>query len=149
MTTDHPTSAGRSPGRRLYGLLTPFPAVCFLAAFVTDLAYWRTASGQWETFSIWLLSGGLIMALLAAIVGLIDWFANARGRGLHPAWPWLIADTVAVLLSLLNAFVHSRDGYTAVIPTGLILSAVVALILVVTGLWGWGRAYRAGWEESQ
>lgn len=123
-------------------MLTPFPAVCFLAALATDLAYWKTASGQWETFSIWLLAGGLIMALLAAIVGLIDWFVNARQEGLHPAWGWLIADTVAVLLSLLNAFVHSRDGYTAVMPTGLILSIVVAIVLLVTGWAGWTRAYR-------
>jgi uncharacterized membrane protein len=36
------------------------------------------------------------------------------------------------LLSLLNAFVHSRDGYTAVVPTGLTLSALVVAILLFT-----------------
>jgi uncharacterized membrane protein len=142
MTTAHPPSTGRPAGRRLYGMLTPFPAVCFIAAFVTDLAYWHTALGQWETFSIWLLTGGLIAALFAAIVGLIDYFASERQRGLQPAWAPLIGDAAATLLSLLNAFVHSRDGYTAVLPTGLILSGVVVLILLVTGWAGWTRAYR-------
>jgi uncharacterized membrane protein len=42
------------------------------------------------------------------------------------------------VLALLNVFVHSRDGYTAVVPTGLTLSAcVVAILLIfmVTGSW--------------
>lgn len=142
MTTDLPTYAGPSAGRRIYGMLAAFPAVCFLAALVTDLAYWKTAEGLWETFSVWLIAGGLVMAAVAALVGLVDWFASARGRGLRPAWPALIGNTVAVLLSILNVFVHSRDGWTAVIPTGLILSAVVALILLFTGWSGWGAAYR-------
>jgi uncharacterized membrane protein len=36
------------------------------------------------------------------------------------------------LLSLFNAFVHSRDGYTAVVPTGLMLSALVVAVLILT-----------------
>jgi uncharacterized membrane protein len=38
--------------------------------------------------------------------------------------------------------VHSRDGYTAVVPTGLILSGVVVLILMVTAWMGWEMVYR-------
>jgi uncharacterized membrane protein len=43
-----------------------------------------------------------------------------------------------MLVALLNVFVHSRDGYTAVVPTGLTLSACVVailLIFIVTGGW--------------
>jgi uncharacterized membrane protein len=36
------------------------------------------------------------------------------------------------LLALTNAFVHSRDGYTAVVPTGLMLSGIVVVVLVLT-----------------
>jgi uncharacterized membrane protein len=36
------------------------------------------------------------------------------------------------LLSLINAFVHSRDGYTAVVPTGLMLSGLVVVVLLLT-----------------
>jgi uncharacterized membrane protein len=38
------------------------------------------------------------------------------------------------LLALINAFVHSRDGYTAVVPTGLMLSTFVVIVLVLTPL---------------
>jgi uncharacterized membrane protein len=53
-------------------------------------------------------------------------------------WPHAVGYALAVLLSLLNAFVHSRDGYTAVVPTGLALSGLVVVILLITG-WA-GRA---------
>ena len=55
----------------------------------------------------------------------------------------------ASVLSLVNAFVHSRDGYTAVVPTGLILSATVLLILLIARLYhrpGTGRPYPSGRE---
>jgi uncharacterized membrane protein len=42
----------------------------------------------------------------------------------------VIAYAIAVLLSLINAFVHSRDGYTAVVPAGVTLSALVVVLLL-------------------
>jgi uncharacterized membrane protein len=36
------------------------------------------------------------------------------------------------MLAFVNAFVHSRDGYTAVVPDGLILSILVVVILIFT-----------------
>jgi uncharacterized membrane protein len=48
-----------------------------------------------------------------------------------PAWFRALTYLVAILLSLLNVFVHSRDGYTAVVPTGLTLSAIVVAILLL------------------
>jgi uncharacterized membrane protein len=108
-----------------------FPIAYFTAAFVADLAYWQTADVLWETFSDWLITAGLITAGFAAIVFVIDLVRGKRSRTL--AWPHAVGYVLAVLLSLLNAFVHSRDGYTAVVPTGLTLSALVVAILLITG----------------
>jgi uncharacterized membrane protein len=55
-----------------------------------------------------------------------------RRRIDRPAWPRAIGYGLAVLLALTNAFVHSRDGYTAVVPTGLTLSALVIVVLLLT-----------------
>ena len=144
MPNDNPPSTASVGGHPIHPMLVPFPIACFVGAFVTDLAYWRTASYLWETFSVWLLTAGLVMAGLAVLAGLIDFVGSRRIRALKPAWPHALGNLVAVALSLVNAFVHSRDGYTAVVPTGLILSGVVVLILVVTGWLGRSMVYRHG-----
>jgi uncharacterized membrane protein len=125
-------------------MLVPFPIACFFGAFVTDLVYWWTDNTQWETFSVWLLSAGMVMAGFAVITGLIDFIGNRHIRALRPAWFHVLGNVVALVLGLINAFVHSRDGYTAVIPTGLILSTLVVLILMFTGWIGWSMVYRHG-----
>ncbi|MEO5641176.1 MAG: DUF2231 domain-containing protein, partial [Sphingomicrobium sp.] len=43
---------------------------------------------------------------------------------------------VALLLGLLNSFVHSRDGWTAVVPEGILLSLVVVILLYAGGFIG-------------
>jgi uncharacterized membrane protein len=112
-------------------MLVPFPIACFAGALVTDIVYWRSADVMWETFSDWLVTVGMIMAGLAIIAFLIDLVGGKQIRTL--AWPHAVGYVLAVLLSLANAFVHSRDGYTAIVPTGLTLSALVVVILLVTG----------------
>jgi uncharacterized membrane protein len=121
-------------GEPIHPIVVSFPIAYFTAAFVTDLAYWQTAAVLWETFSDWLITAGLITAGFAAIVFVINFVGGKRSRTL--AWPHVVGYVLAVLLSLLNAFVHSRDGYTAVVPTGLTLSALVVVILLITGWMG-------------
>jgi uncharacterized membrane protein len=123
-------------------MLVPFPVACFFGAFVTDLVYWHTAAVQWETFSVWLLTVGMVMAGFAVIAGLIDVIGNRHIRALRPAWLHVVGNAVALILALINAFVHSRDGYTAVVPTGLILSTLVVLILLFNAWTGWSMIYR-------
>jgi uncharacterized membrane protein len=117
-------------GQPIHPILVPFPIACFAGAFVTDLLYWQTAAVMWETFSDWLLTAGMIMAGFAIIAFVIDFVGGKRFRNL--AWSHAVGYALAVLLSLLNAFVHSRDGYTAVVPTGLTLSGLVVVILLFT-----------------
>ena len=126
----------------IHPMLVPFPIACFFGAFVTDLVYWHTAAVQWETFSVWLLSAGMVIAGFAVLAGLIDVIGNKHIRALRPAWFHVLANVVVLILALINAFVHSRDGYTAVVPTGLILSTLVVLILMFNAWTGWSMIYR-------
>jgi uncharacterized membrane protein len=121
-------------GQPIHPMLVPFAIACFTGAFVTDLVYWQSVAVMWETFSDWLLTAGMIIAGLAIIAFVIDLIGGKQIRTL--AWPHAVGYVVAVLLSLVNTFVHSRDGYTAVVPTGLTLSALVVAILLITGLAG-------------
>jgi uncharacterized membrane protein len=118
----------------IHRILAPFPVAYFAAALVTDLAYWRTAEVMWERFSVWLIAGGLVMSALVALAAVVD-LVFARQR---PAWTRALGYIVAVLLSIVNVLVHSRDAYTAVVPTGVTLSViVVAILLVYSVTAGW------------
>src|SRR6267378_5512391 len=115
----------RPRGRPTHKMLVSFSAAYFAGALVTDLVYWQIPDVLWERFSIWLITAGLIVAGFAAIAYVID---LAAGRRIDkPAWPGVVGYALAVLLSLMNAFVHSRDGYTAVVPTGLMISGLSIL----------------------
>ena len=110
----------------------------------TDIAYWFTANMQWANFSAWLLSVGLIVSGLAVVAGLIDFLGDRRIRRLRTAWIHAAGNAVALVLSLIKVFVHSRDAYTSVVPTGIVLSAAVVLILLVTGWSGATLVHRYG-----
>lgn len=114
--------------RPLFPGLMTFPATCFLVTLITDIAYARSANMAWETFSVWLLTIGLIAAGLFVAIGLFQAF----GQGRWPTMVLRIGYAIAVILALINAFVHSRDGYTSVVPTGLALSIVTVLVLLIT-----------------
>ena len=121
-------------------MLVSFSVAYFLGALATDLAYWRMPDVMWERFSIWLIVAGLIAAGLAVIAYVID---VAVGRRIdRPAWPRVTGYAVALVLAVTNAFVHSRDGYTAVVPTGLMLSGLVIVVLMLTALIGMASANR-------
>jgi uncharacterized membrane protein len=114
----------------IHKILVVFSAAYFTGALVTDLVYWKMPDVVWERFSVWLVTAGLVMAGLAVIAYVFE-FAGGR-RVDKPVWPRVLGYALAVLLSLLNAFVHSRDGYTAVVPGGLMLSGLVVVVLFVT-----------------
>src|SRR5690242_778760 len=125
-------------------MLVPIPIACFIGALITDIVYSVTAEMMWADFSVWLLLVGLIGGALAAIAGLTDFIGNRRIREQMPAWPHLLGNLLVLVLSFFNVLIHMRDAWTSVVPTGLILSIIVVLILPITGWLGWAMVYRHG-----
>ncbi|MRI57490.1 DUF2231 domain-containing protein [Methylobacterium sp. DB1607] len=135
-------STARIGSHPIHPMLVPFPIAFFVAALVTDITYWRTETLMWSHFSSWLIAAGIGTGLLAAVAGLTDFIARRAVRAQAPAWPHAIGNLVALGLAILNAFIHARDGWTAVVPWGLVLSATVVAILAFTGWMGWSMVYR-------
>jgi uncharacterized membrane protein len=94
--------------------------------------------------SVWLLTIGLLVSVLVVLAGLVDFLGDRRIRALKQVWIHGLGNGVVLALEILNAFVHSRDAYTSVVPSGLALSALVVIILLVTGWNGWDMVYRHG-----
>jgi uncharacterized membrane protein len=79
------------------------------------------------------------------IAGVVDFVVDRRIRQLRSAWIHALGNVLVIALSVINVFVHSRDGYTAVVPMGIVLSGFVVLIMMITMITGWmggGIAYR-------
>ena len=140
----NPNSTARIAGHPIHPMLVPVPIVCFVATFITDIVYAKTANMLWADMSAWLLAIGLVVSIFVVLFGLIDFLGDRRVRALRPAWIHAIGNGAALVLAILDSFVHSRDAYTSVVPSGLILSGLVVLILLVTGWNGWEMVYRHG-----
>jgi len=142
MTTRNPQSTAKIAGHPLHPMLIPFPIAFLVATFVCDVLFWQTGNPAWSTASLWLLGAALVMAALAAVTGMTDFLGDAGVRNLSAAWHHMIGNIVAVVLSLINWYLRYAGGDEAVLPWGLVISALVVLILLYTGWQGWEMVYR-------
>jgi uncharacterized membrane protein len=142
MAQDFPRSTARIAKHPIHPMLVPFPIVCLVGTLLTDIAYWRSADIMWANFSAWLISAGVVLGLLAALAGLVDFLSNRLVRQQGPAWPHAIGNVIALMLAFVNMLIHTRDGWTSVVPWGLTLSAATVLVLLFTGWMGWSLVYR-------
>lgn len=141
--SDTPRSTARIAGHPIHPMLVPFPIVCFVGTLVCDIVYSQTADILWADMSDWLVTIGVIISVLVVIAGLIDALGDRRIRALPQLWIHALGNALALALAILNALVHTRDAYGQ-LPEGLVLSALVVLILLVTGWNGWDMVYRHG-----
>jgi uncharacterized membrane protein len=138
----NPRSTASIAGHPIHPMLIPFPVAFFAATLVCDLAFWRTGNADWATASLWLLGAGLVMGALAAIAGLIDVLGEPRIRALREVWWHAGGNVLLVLIQAASWYMRYRDGTAAVLPTGLILSAVAVGLMLFTGWMGWQMVYR-------
>ena len=140
--TRNPQSTASIAGHPIHPMLIPFPIAFFVGTFVCDLIYWSSGNTSWADATLWLLGAGLIMAALAAVAGLIDVLGDAQIGALSTAWWHAGGNVIVVLIELYNWYSRYSQGSEAVLPTGLILSAIVVAILLFTGWKGWEMVYR-------
>lgn len=128
----------------IHPMLVPVPIACFVGALLTDITYYATAEMMWADFSAWLVTVGFIVGVLAALAGLTDFLSNPLIRAQAPAWPHALGNLLVLVVAFFNVLVHTRDGWTSVVPVGLTLSVITVLILPITGWLGWSMVYRHG-----
>ena len=141
--TRNPRSTASIAGHPIHPMLIPFPIAFFVATLACDVAFWITGNNGWFEPTLWLLGAGLIIAVLAAIAGLTDVLGDEQIRSLGIAWWHAGGNVLAVVVEIVNFFLRYNAGSGAVLPTGIILSAIVVAILLFTGWKGWEMVYRA------
>ena len=138
--SDNPRSTAQIGGHPIHPMLIPFPIVCFVGAFVTDIIFLRSGDAGWAEASRWLLGFGLGTAALAAIAGLIDFMGDDRIRRLNHALQHMIANVAAVVLEVVNLAIRFGND-DAVGGLGVYLSGVVVLLLLFSGWRGGDLVY--------
>lgn len=128
------TGLERKGAKLLHPFFVSLGGTLLMAALFTDFMYSSNALMQWSNFSAWLIAGGLVLALVSAIVLLIE---VALGRAGAIRWLDFALLAAAAIISIVNVLVHTRDAWTSVVPTGLTLSVIVAILLLIAGVRGW------------
>jgi uncharacterized membrane protein len=126
----HPSTHRSVIANAIYGVLNPIPFGFFVAALIFDILYLRTGVILWDKAAAWLISIGLVFAIIPRLVNLAQvWFTSRRSA--------LRADRIdfwlnlfAIIAAIFNAFVHSRDAYASM-PTGAWLSAITVILMAV------------------
>jgi uncharacterized membrane protein len=132
-----PVAIARHP---IYSMLFPIPIVCFTAALVTDIVYSSAPHMMWLDFSSWLILAGLIFGGFAGVLLIVELFRASEAERRGPLGLHFVLALAAWVVEVFNAFIHARDGYTAVVPTGLTLS-IIAVVLSLAAGWFWQSAW--------
>jgi uncharacterized membrane protein len=114
----------------IFALLDPIPFGCFVAALIFDVTYARSAQVMWTKAAAWLITIGLLAAIVPRLVNLAQvWFTGRRRSTAADRTDfWL--NLLAIIAAIFNAFVHSRDAY-AVVPAAQWLSILTVALIAI------------------
>ena len=136
MARPAPRTFARHP---IYSMFLPIPVICFIVTLLTDLAYQGSGGNLlWLNFSTWLNAAGLLFGAIAGVALLVSLVIDV-GLRRPGGWIHFLLLLAAWIVEFVNALVHARDGWTAVVPAGLILS-IIGVILILASGWFWQSA---------
>jgi uncharacterized membrane protein len=134
------TPAYARPIHVVHAILLAFPLPFFLAALVSDVAYWNTFQIQWANFSSWLIAGGLLGGGFAMLWALVDLIRFRRSGNRRPLF-YFLALLAMFVVGFINELVHAKDAW-AIMPEGLYLS-IAAVLLAFVASWIGFSGYRS------
>jgi uncharacterized membrane protein len=114
----------------IYGLLNPIPFGVFVAALIFDLLYARSGVMLWGKGAAWLITFGLLFAVVPRLINLVQVWVTSRRTAMRLDKVDFWLNLFAIAAAILNAFVHSRDAY-AMVPASVWLSACTVILLSV------------------
>ena len=117
----------------IHPMLIPFPIGLWGFSFICDLSWCKTGNGMWNDFALYTMAGGVIGALLAALMGSVDLF-TMHSSPVKKIGIWHMSiNLLIVLLYLVNLFWR----FTTSPQNGqVVLSGAAILLLLVSGWLG-------------
>src|SRR3954470_20649341 len=104
-------------GHPIHPMIVPLPIGFLVAALLSDIGYSLNGSAFWVEASRWLILGGIVTGILAALFGLIDFLTIAYVRSRTAAWVHFLGNAAAIVLSVINLLIRP-SGASADVPSG-------------------------------
>lgn len=115
-------------------MLVPFPIAFLLALLAADVAWWWWQDPFWPRMSLWLAGAGAFMGVVAGIVGTVELLSVRNIRRRVAAWSHFVIAVMLLSVSIANWGLRLDDAEAHVLPWGIYLSGLGA---VLVGLAGW------------
>lgn len=128
----------------LHPMVVVFPISFLLSTLASDMLFWWRGEEFWAQVSFWLCVAGLVMGSLAALLGLADFLLMKQVRQHVAAWSHMIVGIMVLSLAATNLRLRWDDPVSAVLPWGILVSAVLALMVMITGWLGGTLTFRHG-----
>jgi uncharacterized membrane protein len=129
-------------GHPIHPVIVTLPIAFLVATPLTDLIYWWTQDTFWARGSFWLIAAGFFLGIVAALTGLLDFLKIERVRKRTAGWAHMFLNVTALVLTLINLILRWNNIFGSVVPTGIILSLIVAVLLGLSGWYGGELVYR-------
>jgi uncharacterized membrane protein len=130
------TSSIAIGGHPLHPMLITFPIAFLFGGLACDLAYWWTGDAFWARAALWIIGSGLVMGVLAALAGMMDFLLIKEIRRHVTSWSHFLIAVMLLALAATNWWLRLDDPGAGVVPWGMYLSAISAIALGVAGWLG-------------
>ncbi len=125
-------------GHPLHAMAVSFPIALTMATFGVDIFYWWTGDPFWPRVALWSSGFAFWMGMAAGVTGIGELVFGPGIRQRIAVWTHFIA--AVMLLSVVGANWGLRllNYEAAVLPYGILLSALGALLTMLAG-WHGGK----------
>jgi len=133
-------------GHPLHPVLIHFPVAALVGLVATDLAFIFSGDEFWARASLWLAGVGALGGWISGLAGLVDLVTVPRIRRLIAAWSHAILAVMLLSMATLNWLLRVessvvQESAVQILPWGLCLSLITALLIAITGILGGQLVY--------
>jgi uncharacterized membrane protein len=130
-------------GHPIHPMLVMFPLALLPVAVLADVLYLATGTADFARFAFWSISIGLVVGLLAALFGLIDWLGIPSGSRAKRIGAWHgLGNVTIVLLFVVSWSIRLGDVEYAPSILPFVLALVGIVLALVTAWLGGELVYR-------
>jgi len=131
-------------GHPIHPMLIVFPLGLFAASLIFDVISMASGNGDWSITAFYMIAGGVVGGLVAAVFGLVDWLAIPSGTRARAIGAWHGVGNVVVTALFAISWVLRFDNRSRTDAAPFVLSLLGVALALVTGGRGGALVARLG-----